>query len=141
MRDYEEQRTCIKFCFKFGKTATETYQMLRTAYGEESVGKSLAFESFSKFKRGVTKPQENVDRVREIVLNDKRITIQEISDALGLSFGSVQNISTDDLNMRRIAAKFVPCLLSSDQKETHVIACTDLQEQNHHNYLLHGLSL
>lgn len=143
MRDYEEQRTCIKFCFKLGKTATETYQMLRTAYGEEAMGKSQAFEWFSKFKRGVTsvkdenrlgrptssKTNKNIDRVREMVLNDRRITIRELSDALALSFGSVQSILKDDLNMRRIAAKFVPRLLSNDQKESRVIACTDLKEQ------------
>ena len=27
-----EQRACIKFCFKLGKTATECYEMLKTAF-------------------------------------------------------------------------------------------------------------
>jgi len=31
MSESTEQRTCIKFCFKIGKTATETYQLLRQA--------------------------------------------------------------------------------------------------------------
>ena len=26
--DFREQRACIKFCFKLGKTATECYEML-----------------------------------------------------------------------------------------------------------------
>jgi len=34
MADFCEQRTCIKFCFKLGKTATESYEMLKTAFGE-----------------------------------------------------------------------------------------------------------
>ena len=31
--DTLEERYAIKFCFKLGKTATETYGMLQTAYG------------------------------------------------------------------------------------------------------------
>ena len=31
--DFREQSACIKFCFKLGKTATECYEMLKTAFG------------------------------------------------------------------------------------------------------------
>ena len=34
MADFHEQCTCIKFCFKLGKTATEYYEMLKTTFGE-----------------------------------------------------------------------------------------------------------
>ena len=34
MADFREQRACIKFCFKLGKTATECYEMLKTVFGE-----------------------------------------------------------------------------------------------------------
>jgi len=32
--DFREQCACIKFCFTLGKTATECYEMLKTASGE-----------------------------------------------------------------------------------------------------------
>ncbi len=32
-----EQRSAIKFCWKAGKTGTETYKLLQKAYGEECV--------------------------------------------------------------------------------------------------------
>jgi len=32
-----EQRICIKFCFKIGKIATEKYQLLQQAYGEDAM--------------------------------------------------------------------------------------------------------
>jgi len=41
-----EQRICIKFCFKIGKTATETYQLLQQAYGEDSMGRTQVFDWF-----------------------------------------------------------------------------------------------
>jgi len=35
MADFREQRACIEFCFKLGKTATEYYKMLKTAFGKK----------------------------------------------------------------------------------------------------------
>ena len=35
MAYFREQRACIKFCFNLGKTATECYEMLMTAFGEK----------------------------------------------------------------------------------------------------------
>ena len=54
MADFREQRACIKFCFKLGKTATECYEMLKTAFGEQTMGRSQTFQWFSRFKAGRT---------------------------------------------------------------------------------------
>jgi hypothetical protein len=37
MADLKEQRIC-EFCFKLGKTASETYEMLKTAFGDNAMG-------------------------------------------------------------------------------------------------------
>jgi hypothetical protein len=34
MADLKEQCLCLKFCFIFGKTASETHEMLKTAFGD-----------------------------------------------------------------------------------------------------------
>ena len=52
MADFREQRACIKFYFKLGKTATECYEMLKTAFGEQAMGRSQTFQWFSRFKGG-----------------------------------------------------------------------------------------
>ncbi|MCP6711290.1 helix-turn-helix domain-containing protein, partial [Klebsiella pneumoniae] len=54
---------------------------------------------------------ENVEEVKKIVLGNRRITIREIADDIGISFGSCQSILTGVLDMRRVSAKFVPKLL------------------------------
>jgi len=50
-----------------------------------------------------SKTQENVERVIEMIRSNRRLTIREISEYLNISYGSVQNILTTDLNMRRVS--------------------------------------
>ena len=47
MCESTEQRICIKFCFKIGKTTMETYQLLQQAYGEDAVGRTQVFDCFT----------------------------------------------------------------------------------------------
>jgi len=54
-------------------------------------------------------------KVCEVILGDRRQTIHDVCNRIGLSYGSCQRILADELNMRRIAAKFVPHLLNNDQ--------------------------
>ena len=50
MCDSTEQFIYIEFCFKIGKTATETYQLLQQAYGEDAMGRTEVFDWFLRFK-------------------------------------------------------------------------------------------
>jgi hypothetical protein len=50
----KEQRVCITFDQKLGKTATETYEMLQQALGETALRRSKTFEWYSRFKNGRT---------------------------------------------------------------------------------------
>jgi transposase len=53
MADLKEQRICVKICFKLGKTASETHEMLKTAFGDNAMGRTQTFEWFSRVKRGL----------------------------------------------------------------------------------------
>ena len=44
--DHFEERYAIKFCFKLGKKATETYGMLQTAFGALCMNRASVFEWF-----------------------------------------------------------------------------------------------
>lgn len=60
---------------------------------------------------------ENLDKVRNAINTDHRRTIDEISEINGLSWSSCQQMLMDDLNMKRVSAKFVPQLLTEDKKK------------------------
>ena len=122
MADFREQRGCIKFCFKLGKIATECFETLKTAFGEQAVGRSQTFQWFFRFKAGRTSTDdeersgrpvssstsEMIERVRQIIREDCRRTIDEVSMLVGISNGTCHKILTEDLKMRRVASKFVP---------------------------------
>ena len=52
MADFREQRACIKLSFKLGKTVTECYEMLKTAFGVQAIGRSQTIQWFYQFKAG-----------------------------------------------------------------------------------------
>jgi len=47
-----QQRVCINFCFRLGKTGAETYETLQAACGESFLSQSKTFEWYSHFKIG-----------------------------------------------------------------------------------------
>ena len=59
--DALEERYAIKFCFKLGKNATETYGMLQTAFEPSCSNRASVFEWHKRFKEG-----------RESVRDDER---------------------------------------------------------------------
>jgi len=125
-----EQRINMKFCFKLQKSAKETYEMSKLVYGDVAVTMKMVYKWFKQFCNGcesvedeersgcpsTSKTQENVERVNEMIRSNRRLTVREISEDMNISYGSVQNILTIDLNMRRVSAKFVPCVLTVEQK-------------------------
>ena len=141
MADFREQRACIEFCFNLGKTATECYEMLKTAFGEQAIGRFQTYQWFSRFKAGRTSTDDDelsgrpvssstpdkIERVRQIMREDRRRTIYEVSMLVEINRGTCHKLLTEDLKMRRVASKFLPRLLSVDQKQQRLDICLDLK--------------
>jgi len=129
--------------FQSLKTAAETHRMLQEAFGDNAMSHSKDFLWYKRFKDGRTsvdddehsgRPStsttpENTAKVREAILADRRQNIHDVCEIVGLSCGTVQRILVDNLNMRRISARFVPRLLSDDQKVLRVSVCRELKQQ------------
>ena len=50
---------------------------------------------------------ENIEAMKKMILDNRRITIREIADDVDISFGSCQAIFRDVLGMKRAVAKIV----------------------------------
>ena len=63
---------------------------------------------------------ENTEEVKEIVVENRRITVREVAEDDRISVGSCHAIFSDILGLKRVAAKFVPKLLNFDQKTLRI---------------------
>ena len=126
-------------------------KILTKAYSESAMSKTRAHEWYKRFQDGredveyderpgrpsTSTTDENVEKVKEMVMNDRRITIREFADDFGISTGSCHEIFSNVLGIKRMAAKFVPKLLNLEQKQRRMeVAQESLNEVNHDAELL-----
>ena len=77
--DTLEERFAIKFCFKLGKNATETYGMLKTAFRPSCMNRASVFEWHKRFKEGrkSVRDDERCERSKEV--NRPELISQRVS--------------------------------------------------------------
>ena len=117
----KEQRVCMKFCFFLRKTAAETVTMLREGFKEEALSQARVYEWFSRFKHGdmsledqprsgcpsTSRTNENIQKICDAMFDHRR-RIDKLEALTGVLWSSCQRILTEELHMKRVAAKFVP---------------------------------
>ena len=148
MNELEEQRMCVKFCCKLGKNFKETFQLLNQAYREDCMSQMQCYEWFKRFKEGrmsfgedprpgrpSTSTDDHVERVHGVIRGNHRLTVREVADEVSISIGSCHQILTEKLQMHHVSAKFVPRLLTDDQKENHVDISQELLANANENLL------
>ena len=65
--------------------------------------------------------QENINRVHHMVMDDWRLTVNQIANAEGISQERVINILHNELGMSKVSAWWVPLHLTPDQKHTRLV--------------------
>ena len=73
--DSLKERYAIKFCFKLGKNATETYGMLQTAFWPCCMNRASVFEWHKRFKEGRKSVRDD-----ERCGRSKKVNIPELID-------------------------------------------------------------
>jgi hypothetical protein len=68
---------------------------------------------------------ENIEQVRLIVDDDPRVTIEEIQEQTGLSYGTTQRIITDHLQLSKVTARYIPKQLTEFQRIEPVRICQE----------------
>ena len=129
-----EFRAVIKHFWMAGKTATEIRNILQEVHGASTPSFSTISFWVSEFKRGRTstsdeprtgRPKtatndEMVDKVHDVVLADRRLKLKEIAETIGISEERVGHILHEILGMKKLSARWVPRLLTPEQKRNRV---------------------
>ena len=92
--------------FKTGRTSVDN---------DEHTGRSTSWPT-----------PETVAGIQELIRQDQRRTIRDIAEVVEVGYGTSQRVLTEELSMNRVAAKFVPRILTADQKQQLVNVCTEL---------------
>src|SRR5436190_23148743 len=127
--DKIEYRAVIKYMFLKGNTPTQIKDELDSVYGDSAPSFTTVKFWAAKFKRGrkslgddersgrpkTAITDENIAKVHEMVLDDRRIKVREIAEVMKMSKESVCHILNQHLDMRKLSARWVPRLLTLDQ--------------------------
>ena len=130
MDQRKEEQVCIKFCANLGKSDMETLEMIQQGFGDQSLSLAQVFQWHARFKTGRTSVDddertgrptscttpETVARIQELIRQDRRLTIRNIAEEVEVGYGTCQRVLTEELRMYLLAAKFVPRILTADQK-------------------------
>ncbi|CAH1996830.1 unnamed protein product [Acanthoscelides obtectus] len=110
---------------------------LLSVFGNEAPHQLTITRWYEEFKRGrvslsgdprVGAPktaviQENVDAVRKLIIEDRHVTYREIEASLKISKTSIQKILHEELGVRKLVSRWIPHLLTEEQKAAKVNWC------------------
>ncbi|XP_066994420.2 histone-lysine N-methyltransferase SETMAR [Anabrus simplex] len=129
-----EIRAVIKYFVKKGMKAKEIHADFQNTLGDSAPSFSTVAKWTSKFKFGresldddprsgqpksVTNP-EFIAKVHKMVMEDRRLKVREIAEAVGMSSERIYYILTEELGMKKLTARWVSRLLTLDNKRTRL---------------------
>jgi len=96
-----------------GKSASETLLALQQVYGDTALKKSAVYDWFFLFKNGhkmmeddqssrrplTSRTEEMIEKVRQLIQYDRRITIMELEQEVGISHRPIHAILSNNLKM------------------------------------------
>lgn len=103
-----------------------TYTCVRKWFRRFCDGRESAEDDGRKTLPCKVKTTELISAVETCVMEDRRITVRNVAETFDITYGTAQDIMTNDSGMRRVCARWVPRLLLPDQLRGRVHICQDL---------------
>ena len=145
-------RVLIYHCFLMKKNTVQCQEWLEKHYSDSAPSKRSICYWYAEFKRGRTdtddipstgRPNdavipENVEKTLKIIMSDRKVKVREIADILKISAGSVHTIIHEHLGMKKVFSKWVPRLLTPEQKQQRIDeskSCLDMFTRNKSEFL------
>ena len=144
--DRRDFRGMIFYDFMRKPTAKESHNQLKTTFGEKTPSLATVYNWYGEFTHGRKtlsdevrsgRPAdaitpENIQKVKKIIKNERRIVMDEIMLHLDISRGSLHTILHEHLLVRKVAARWIPHKLSEEQKSVRVDWCNFMIKKFNH---------
>ena len=116
MSEFVEQRSAIKFCLRNEISVAETFRMLQKAFGDLTMSQKNVYKWYKDFKEGrervddlerpgppsTSTDEQHVNQIKELVHKNRRLTIRDLANTIGISRGSLNTISEDILGRQLV---------------------------------------
>jgi hypothetical protein len=126
----EEQRSVIRFLSIEGTIPNEILRRMKAQYGEVCLSLQQVYECSRKFRNSATSvadaplsgqahrvvTPESIAAAEAIVMDNRRVMVNEIAANLNISHGSAHHIIHDVLKFRKVSARWVPRHLTPELK-------------------------
>ncbi|CAF2788252.1 unnamed protein product [Rotaria sp. Silwood2] len=114
-----EHRSVIKFLTLEGYSPSTIYERMVVVYGDRAPSRTTVFEWVHRFKDGKlnikdgpkcgrpisTTDDKTIKAVECLITEHRRMTIEQIADALGISIGTVHDIIHEHLHMTKVSSR------------------------------------
>lgn len=147
-----EQRAVIKFFVLEGNGPKDIHTKMEAVLGEDALSYSTVKRWAALFKQGRESVEddprcggpstavndETVAVVEDLVMENRRVSVGWLAAQVGISRGSIGTILHDHLALSKVSARWVPRMLTPEQKATRVATSThvlDLMSSNMDDFL------
>ena len=131
---HEEQRAVIRFLAAEGVKPSEVYRRMSAQYGSSCLNQRNVYIWIKRFKEGRTSTKdgprqgrpsevntpEKQQAVNDLVLAERRITVEETAQQLDISTGTAHHIILEVLKFSRVSCRWVPKMLTPEHKQNRL---------------------
>ena len=127
-------RGVIRYLQKKGLSTKKIHTDMVSTLGDDAPALSTVKKHAAEFKRresleddprsghpSTATIQENIDRIHQMKMNDIQSTISHLDNVISISCERVENILHNELGMSKASTRWVPRLLTPDQKLTRLV--------------------
>lgn len=138
-KDAQVHRSITWFLCKEEIKTSEIITRLNNVCGDDAPSKSSVYRWVDEFKQGRDSTQdapragrpstgvttENINKARQLIEENPRLTIAELEVDLGVGSGTVQKILHEELGLSKMSARWIPKTLNNFQKQERVRTSRD----------------
>ena len=109
--EFVEQRSAIKLCLRNEISVAETFRTSQKAFGDLTMSQKNVYRWYKDFKEGrervddlegpgrpsTSTGEQHVNQIKDLVHKNRRLTIRDLADTIGISRGSLNIVSKDIL--------------------------------------------
>ena len=111
MSEFVEQKSAIKFCLRNEISLAETFRMLQKAFDGLTMSQKNVYRWYKDFKESrervddldrpgrssTSTDKQHVNQIKELMHKNRRLTIRDLADIIGISRGSLNTVSKNIL--------------------------------------------